>query len=533
MKFKERILTFTENMRGGIIRFFSSFIISVILYLLLSYDIIASPARDFLEKCYPALGMGLAFSVFFVILSEKFGFYKKASHLFCIIPTVICYFFADMSNDYFQMVFWGIILALICFTLCLLFTKENSPVLIPHIVKSSVFTVLVCGILSIGISLCLVAFQTLIYDFSYEVYAVANLFIWIVVFSSLFLAYLPEKDEEITLPKLFKTIVVNVALPVYILLMAILLIYLIKIVITMNMPVGQINWFASFASLFFVFFTFTVRQYDSKLPKIFTRFIGFFIVPVVIMQLIAIYERVAAYGLTTPRIVSLILVGVAIIFAVFSMIRKKSDYVFGFVGIIILVFTLVPKINIIDLPKQSQINILQSYLTKNNMLSDGKITANADIPTEDKERIVSAYNYLKYNAAGTLPDWLENIGDKSTADVLGFSGIEYGSDLVHCSYSSADYADISEYSGMYDFNNYKSDYDEMSITFNINGSDYSYDALSFFTKLYNNYGEDNNELPPIPLDENTSVYIRSSWATLPNDMSRITQFHIGGYILIK
>ncbi len=533
MKLKEHFANISENVRSGIMRFISSFTIAVIFYLLLSYDIIASPSREFLEKCYPALGMGLAFSVFSVFFAEKLGFYKKYVHLLCIVPAVICFFTADMSNDYFLMVYFGIILALICFTLCLMFTKENSPVLVPHIVKSSVFIFLVCGILSAGISICLAAFQTPIYDFSYDTYVVANLFIWIVVSSALFFAYLPEKDKEITLPKLFKTIVVNVALPVYILLMAILLVYLLKIVVTMNMPAGQINWFASFASLFFVFFTFTVRQYDGKFPQTFIKLIGYFIIPVVIMQLIAIYERVAAYGLTTPRIVSIILVGISVIFAVFSIIRKKPDYVFAAVGVIVLVFTVLPKINIIDLPKQSQVAILETYLTKNNMLSNGKITANTDIPEEDKGRIVSAYNYLKYNAAGTLPDWIENTGDKNASEVFGFSGNEYGEENIYCSYSSSDRVDISGYNVMHGFSNYKFDNDTETITFAADGTEYSYDAYEFFTKLYKDYGTNSGGLPLIGIDETSSVYLTSAWADFSGDMSTLESFHISGYILIK
>ena len=285
-------------------------------------------------------------------------------------------------------------------------------------------------------------------------------------------------------------------------------------------------------SPFFVFFVFNVRQCDEKLPKVFSKLIGYFIIPVVIMQLVAIYERIFAYGLTTPRIVSMILVGISIIFAVFSIFRKRLEHVILITGVVILVFTLVPKINIIEMPKKSQLDILEKYLIKNEMLVDGEIVANPDVDDKDKERILSAYSYLRFNAAGEMPDWLEKTKKLNIQDVLGF-GNYYDRNLnISCRYSSCEFVDVSEYTKMYK-RNIDSDREFMNITFDIEGKTYSYDAFELAKELYETYGTDSDNVKPVELDENTTMYIENSLINFNGDLSKLEYFDLNTYILIK
>ena len=534
MKIKSTITDFLSKVKNGISRFESVFTISLIMFLLFSYDIVVSPQLDLIYNLSYSFGIGAFFAVLFVIISE-IKVWKKTIQYMCIVPIAMCFVVVSwlgVSNDFFHMGYWGIVLALICFILCLLFTKENSKTLIPYVVKNFFFSCSVSVVLSIGVSLCLWAFDTLIFNFDYEPYLVANLFIWLVLFVNLFLAYLPKREEELVLPKIFKIIVVNVALPVYILLMLILYVYLLKIVITGKMPVGQINWFASFASLFFVFFVFNVRQYDEKLPKLFSKVIGYFIIPVVIMQLVAIYERISAYGLTTPRIVSLILVGISIIFAVFSIFRKRLEYVLLITGVVILVFTLVPKINIIEMPKKSQIDILEKYLVKNEMLSNGEIIANPDVDENDKARIVSAYRYLNNKAAGEMPVWFEKSRDKDIQEVLGFDDYYDRNMYISCHYSSGEFIDISEYTKMYK-RNIDFDRESMKMTFDVEGKTYSYDAFEIAKEMYETYGTSNVDVKPVELDEDITMYIVNAWLDFSGNFNQLEYFDLNTYILIK
>lgn len=536
MKIKNFFTDIFKKIQVGVSRFVSAFIITLAIFIILSAVILYDIDTEWITKGCVSLAIGLVFSIFFTICGERFNLNKILTHLLPILPAAVSYILleADVTKEYFYMGYWGIILALGCFTLCLLYSNSNEKTLIPHILKSIFFTTLVCGLLSAGIMICLWAIETLIYNFDSDIYLIVTLFIWIVIYANTFLAYLPKGDEELVLPKLFNTIIVKVTLPVYIILIAILYIYLIKIVVTLNMPIGQINWFASFASLFFVFFAFCVMPFEDKLSKLFLKFSGYAIIPIVVMQLIAIYERVSAYGLTTPRIVSLILVGISVIFAVVSILNKKLQKVWWVVGIIILVFTLIPKINIIDMPKASQINLLEKYLVKNNMLVDNKIVPNENVEEYDKERITSAYDYLMYSA-GKLPVWLEENKNSSYSKVLGFDGYSnYKDNVIYCGYSyNFENVDIAEYKRMYKF--YSSEYDkEIKVAeFKAGEKVYTYDIYNLFNELYEKYGEDCSSIEPVQIADGVYIYIKSSYFSYSTNTGLLNNYSMDGYIFEK
>ena len=539
MKIKELAKNFFGNVNSGISRFKTAFILSIVMFTFLSADILWSLSFEWIGELIIALPVGAFVSVLLTVLGEKIRFKKWIGDLISVLAVIGCFvltYFFDFTNAHFWMGYWGIIIASICFTVALLFNEVNRLVLISHLVKSLLFSVSIGAILSLGVSLCLWAFYELIFDFDEEIFLVANLLIWLVSGVNLFLAYLPKKGNEIKLPKLFKVIVANVALPIYTLLVAILYVYLAKIIVTWNMPVGQINWFASFATLFFVFFLFCVRQYEDKFTKLFTKFAGWFVIPVVVMQLVAVYERVSAYGLTTPRTVSLILVAIGIIFAVVSILGKKVEKVLWAVGIIVLLFTLTPKFNIIDMPVASQVNLLEKYLVKNNMLADGVITANAEIDEKDKDRIRSAYNYLVLGES-KLPKWIDEVDTDEFKAVFGFERYEYNSyeeRWENCSYRGSDepgtIVDIADYKYMQFVSySYSEDYPLFETT--IDGVKYSFDMIKVFDELKEKYGIESDAVAPIELAENITLYLDYGYYNLEYD--ELFHMHFRGYLFIK
>ena len=201
-------------------------------------------------------------------------------------------------------------------------------------------------------------------------------------------------------------------------------------------------------------------------------------------------------------------------------------------GVVVIVFTLVPKVNIIEMPKKSQLDILERYLVKNEMLSNGEIITNPDVDEKDKERIVSAYRYLKYEAAGKMPDWFENSRDKDIQEVLGFDNYYDRNMHISCHYSSGEFVDVSEYTKMYK-RNLSFDREDMKINFDIEGKTYSYDAFEIAKEMYETYGTNNDNIKPVELDENTTMYIENAWFDFSNEFSKLEYFDLNTYILIK
>ncbi len=517
---------FAEEMKQGIFRFAGAFVLSWLFFGVWSIQILYSPNPQWAERTVISLGMGMGFSVLFVLIMEKLQKRWAWIHCLCLIPMIVTFFLCpDFDNDYRRMGYWGIMLALLCGCVCMLFTKENSKWLMAHLIRAVTWTPLVASLLTGGVMLCVWAVDLLIVNLSEEVYLIVLCWIWSVFFINLFLTYLP-KGEAYKASKLYKVLVLYVGLPVYLLLLSILLVYLAKIVITRNMPVGQINWFASFASLFFVFFSFAVRPYEEEAwIGRFQKAIGFVILPIIAMQLIAIYERVVAYGMTTPRTASLILVAISAIFALFAILRKRSDYLFALVGAVILVFTLVPNINIIDIPKQSQTAILEECLIRNGMLTEAGIVPNGDISTEDKERIDSAYTYLRFRAEDPLPRWIADAKGKSFYDIFGFH--QYRADqAVYHHYNGEEPVNIEGYRTMEFGYWYEKDFGTTEGVF------YGFDIQAYCLELRELF-DTSAEIAPIAIDANTSLAIRNMSFDYYPENNKIEDIHISGYLLKK
>ena len=532
MKFKEFLKNFYTGIKEGISRFSVAFVCSILCFLTASYQIIFE--SDAFEIFIP-LYMTYAFvSVFSVLLktaqeyiTEKIN--RLMQYILCIIVAVTGFFLLKMYYEslYAIMAYTGIMIALSCFIFFTLMRGENRDTAFPKLISSLVFANAICSVLSGGLSICLTAFESLIFSWNNigKLYFIINLFVWIVCFVNIFLSFIPKKDVPVPQSKIFRTFVLFAGLPLYILLIAILLIYLAKIVITWNMPVGEINWFASFASLFFIFFLLSVKQYTEKIAKMFVKFGGYFLVPVLIMQAIAVFERINAYGLTTPRTVSLVLIIISILFIAGSLIIPKHLNKIALIsGILVLIVTVTP-FNVIDMPVASQTKILESVLTANDMIKDGKVVPNPKVSVEDAEKIISSYNYLKYDAK-KVPEFIPN-SEKNIYEICGFTtGHESDrNNYIHCNFSTKESVDITDYNKMVECR----DYD--SIRIEHNGQQYDIDLEQLARKLYAQYGDEESQLDIYVVDDNLALYFTNFNISFENDQMGYCNFN--GYALLK
>ncbi|MDD4688186.1 MAG: DUF4153 domain-containing protein [Eubacteriales bacterium] len=538
MKIIQKLKDFLGRIKTGVSRFSIPFGFSVVLFLILAYSIIFEKSDS--EIIIPLIfgaGFGLVVSILLKIMSERC---RKIAPNFIVqlilssITAIACFvltYILKIDNAYVFAAYWGLIISCGCFGFYLLSRGENDQTIFSHTISSIVFTGAICAILSAGISICIAAVQFLIFDFEgdtiWKILAVANLFIWSVVAVNLFLSYIPEKDTKVTAPKVFKMLSLYVGLPLYMLLIAVLFVYLAKIVITLKMPIGEINWFASFAALFFIFFMLSVRQYEERSAQLFTRFGGYLLIPVVIVQGIAIMERVVAYGLTTPRTCSIILVLIGLMFIITSLISQKHlSKVYIAAGIIVLLVTITP-LNVISIPKYSQQNILEEVLIKNNMLKDGAIIPNESISQEDKDRILSSYHYLEY-AEGKKVDFLKDTENLNTLEIFGFEQ-KYSDNInKYYTFSCKDSIDISGYNRMVDAYG-KSD---NMIEVEVDGKKTVIDTKDVFQKLYDKHGKDNNDLDLYIVSDKIALYIKQLSGDISSD-NKIEYCYFEGYVLLK
>ena len=536
MKFKEFLKNICLNVKEGVSRFLTAFICTVLSFLTLSYAIIFEP--DSYEIIVPLCMTFALVSVLSVLLKiiQEYIFQTLLpvfQYILCALVAVLSFFIikANLESLYMIMAYGGILVALMCFIFFVLMRGDNRDVTFPKLIASWVFSNAVCTVLSYGLTICISAIHTLIFIWNniLKVILIVNLFVWLIGFINLFLSSIPKKDADIPQSKIFRVLVLFAGLPIYTLLLLILLVYLAKIVVTWKLPVGEINWFASFASLFFIFFLLSVMQYKEKIAKLFAKFGGYFLAPVLIMQAIAVFKRINAYGLTTPRTASLVLIFISILFIAGSIvIPKHLNKIALASGIIVLIVTVTP-FNIIDMPIRSQTNILKTLLTENNMLQDGKVVPNPDVSEDDARRILSAYSYLKHNA-NHIPEFIPDT-DKSAESIFGFKDPDTyesrTSEYKYYTFRAKNSLDIKEYDTIVMIEN---SYNKV-ITFEHNGQKREIELIEIAKKLIAQNDSDTNETDLYVIDENTALYFSNF--NVHTEYDEVTYCYFEGCVLLK
>ena len=535
MKFKEFLKNLCLNVKEGVSRFFTAFICTVLTFLTASYAIIFEP--DSYEIIIPlcmAFALVTVLSVLLKTIQEYISdkLLPVYQYILCAVVAILSFFLIkeNLESLYMVMAYGGVLVSFICFIFFVLMRGENRDTNFPKLIASWVFSNAICTVLSYGLTICIFAFQTLIFNWDdiYKVIIIVNMFIWLIGFVNLFLSHIPKKDAEIPQSKIFRILVLFVGLPVYALLLLILLVYLAKIVVTWNLPVGEINWFASFASLFFIFFLLSVMQYKEKIAKFFTKFGGYFLAPVLIMQAIAVFKRIDAYGLTTPRISSLVLILISILFIAGSIvIPKHLNKIALASGVIALIVTVTP-FNIIDMPIKSQTKILETVLTENNMLVDGKVIPKADVSEDDARKILSAYKYLKYDADNT-PDFIPD-SEMSAEEIFGFKDPDdyrsYDSGYKYYYFYAKDSIDITDYDTIIKIDDR---YSKVA-KFEHNGQTREIDLTDFAKELISQK-ESGAKLDLYVVDEKTALYF--SRLTVDTKYDDVSYISFDGFVLIK
>jgi hypothetical protein len=385
-------------------------------------------------KVILSLVFAVILSVACEFMSIRYDFSKRADliqSITCAVTSVPCYFLInDLTSDSYVFLAWAglIVVFMIAAVYFMYDTQVNREMVLPQILKSGFFSGLVSALFFAGIAICLLAVNYLIVELPSEEnwYLITAFFAFIVLFFNMFIALLPRKGQAITLPKIFKVLVMYVALPIYGLLLAVLYAYLTKILITWNMPGGQINLFASLASLFYIFFYLTLGSYDNKFVNFFMKYGGYFMIPILCAQGVAVWIRFDAYGLTVSRWISIIFNLIASAFIIVSLIKKGKHikYVILAFAVICLLSSVGP-LNAIDIPIYEQTIRLESILKRNDMFADGKIIPNGNISKEDKRAITSAYEEIIYE--DKMPGYLDE--NSSFYVIFGFERIdEYGND---------------------------------------------------------------------------------------------------------
>lgn len=165
------------------------------------------------------------------------------------------------------------------------------------------------------------------------------------IFAGMIAALLFRKERVTSSGRGFRVFVLRVLFPLYSALLVVLYLYLLKILVLRTMPVGQINWFVSYACAVFMFFYFVLEEFQQERQvALFRRWGAVLILPLIAVQAVAVAIRISAYGLTVSRWYGLLFMGFSTIFMVTTLLRQGQYRRLSFLllAVLVVVSTLTP-----------------------------------------------------------------------------------------------------------------------------------------------------------------------------------------------
>lgn len=559
------ILLLVNGIKRFYINTFFTVIIFGITFYLINWDNLSNYDSKILERIISVSILGFLISTLFTLIAEKLNYNSTKLIIINVITSFvvpILYFFfilTDITDKYQVTTLAGIAIALALISIYFAnkTDNENFTIHFSYLVKTLFVAAIITMIVMLGLFLCTAAVYYLIYKFNEvsKIYATIASFCWIVLFVNLFLSYLPKKADDYKIPKFFKVLTLYTALPVYLGLIVILYIYLGKIIVTQKFPSGQLNWFASYASIIGIFLFLSLKQYfdENAIVKWYVKLFGYILLPIIAMQCIAYGIRFSNYGLTSARYISIVLIGVSIVTAIVSLIRrgKHVPYVLFLLALCSLITT-TGYFNLYDAPVREQESRLNRVLKDNSMIdNNNKIIAKADVDTQTKIKITSSYDYivrvgyknftlLKDNSAQSLT-FKQLFGFEQEYEINNYNqNNQYIENNTYVNYGSlAQGINISGYNNLIDINNNKigavKNLNNNVLIINSNGKEYTFDLNIFVNDLFIKYGV-TNMLPQdtLVLEEgNKKLVITNISFTVNNDNQKVQINNIEGYILEK
>lgn len=215
----------------------------------------------------------------------------------------------------------------------------------------------------------------------------------------LFLGSIPRADEPAAPKSGFRTFAAVLLLPLYLILLAVLLVYVVKILLTWTMPVGVMNGYALAGLTMFTGFHLVLTGEENRISRLFTRWGGLLLIPILIAQQVGVWMRLDAYGFTPSRIYGIAVTLLCAAVVISAILRRRADWFFIAAAVVVLLVAVSP-LNAVTLSRWDQETRLRAALERNGMLTDsGEIAPNPAVPAEDRAVIYSAVDYLAQSDA--------------------------------------------------------------------------------------------------------------------------------------
>lgn len=283
----------------------------------------------------------------------------------------------------------------------------------------AVFTaVLYSGVLAMGSAAIIAGIDTLLFSLNEEAYVYMMVIVWVLFAPVYYLSLLPcfnsEDEAEIEnareaseYPKLLEVLISYIAIPLAAVYTLVFAAYFIKILVTLNWPVGQLGGmvlaYAAAGLIIYILASPLENRFASLYRLLFPRVL----IPIVIMQLISVGIRLNAYGITESRYYVTLFGVFSLICAVLLILKPvKRNGVIALLVALFAIFSVIPPVDAFTVSRVSQITRLEKMLVAEDMLMYGEIRARADASEEVKIETTNILSYLQNRDYIKYVKWL-------------------------------------------------------------------------------------------------------------------------------
>ena len=282
-------------------------------------------------------------------------------------------------------------------------------------------------ILNIGIALVTAIFVQLILDGHYGsvMERLLTLLFGLFYVPSLVYSFSGISKKEIN--SFIKGLVLYVLLPLVTISMAIIYLYIAKIILLRDMPQNTI--YRILAGIFMVAFPVwnMANNYaeDKKLIGKVAKILPYLYVPFILLEIYSIGTRISGFGITPMRYISCLFIVFQVIALALTFYKKgeKITSLFVYASVLVLI-SFVSPFHYENVSNYSQKRILEKTIAENVDFEE--------LSSDDKDHVKSAYEYLHYNTNGEkwIPEYLsdenkEKIEAYSNSDRKNYDYPEY------------------------------------------------------------------------------------------------------------
>lgn len=411
MKFEEKFKNLFPDMKKGIGRFPVTVVFSLILFIVAIFtiesDFYILPEEDLWIK-YLIIAIPLSASVELVrekyLENKRSNFFRITSFfgIFLFIFLLKIFFKNHFATETINITATILIFYVLFYLIPIIYRNEDKEKYLQSVVGNQMITIGFSIVLFLGLSAIVGTIDVLLINLPNTIYFDNFVFSASIFGVAFFVSRLKRKDESLkdyNLPKIVEVLICYILIPLILIYTAILYLYFVKIIFTLKMPKGIVShlvlWYTTF-SLFIIIMA-TPITYKNKFAKFYKKYFPLISIPLILLALFSINERIFQYGVTENRYLVVIL----ILWLLFNMIFIiKADVKWVLISFIFAVLVAIfSPFNLVNVSINSQNKRLERILKKNGIIQNKKfINKNNELSQRTKNEIMSIIDYFYNNA---------------------------------------------------------------------------------------------------------------------------------------